>query len=111
LPQCTAEFLVLLFYDVGLCGQGANGATAISWQEIESWKRVTDQRITPWEADMLHKMSEAYVHEVHAGSERTRPMPFVEDIKRDKVKQAQLMEDFFEIMLFQQNSKNINVEE
>ncbi len=76
LPKCTAEFLVLLFYELGLSGQGANGATPITWQEIEAFNRIADKRLTPWEAEMLHKMSEAYVHEVHAGTDKGRTAPY-----------------------------------
>jgi hypothetical protein len=78
LPQCTAEFLVLLFYEMGLCGQGANGATPITWQEIYAWNEIADKRLTPWEANMLYEMSCAYVAEIHAGTEMGRPAPYSE---------------------------------
>jgi hypothetical protein len=104
LPQCQAEFLVLLFYEVGLCGQGANGVVAISWQEIESWKRLTDKRLTTWEAETIKSMSEAYVNEVQAGRDKNRPMPYA-DVSEIKVKQDKAMEDFFEMLMLQQESK------
>jgi len=67
-----------LFYELGLCGQGANGATTITWQEIQSWNEIADKRLTPWEANMLHEMSGAYVAEVHAATELGRPAPYSE---------------------------------
>lgn len=45
---------------------------------MESWNRIADKRLTPWEANMLHEMSCAYVAELHAGSELGRPAPYSE---------------------------------
>ena len=84
-----------------------NGATPITWQELYSWNEIADKRLTPWEANMLKEMSNAYVHEIHAATDARRPSPYIEDIKRDKVKQEQAMENFFEMMLFQQESKSL----
>ncbi len=75
MPQCQAEFLVLLFYEVGLCGQGDEGIVPLSWQEIKAFNEVTDSRMTPWEVKTLHDMSLAYVLEVRAGVDVSRQSP------------------------------------
>lgn len=111
MPYCRAEYLVLLFYELGICGQGANGVVPISWTEINSWLTTTDRELEPWEVTLLRDMSKAYVNEYYNGTDKFSKTPYVEDEVLDKVKQAEVMEDFFEMMIFQQNSKSQIIEE
>jgi len=52
-----------------------NGVTPLTWQEIKAWNEIADKRLTPWEVVTIHNMSEAYAHEVHAGTDPLRPSP------------------------------------
>lgn len=110
LPQCLAEYLVLLFYEVGFCEQGNMGAKPLSWTEIFCWKELTQRDLNSWEITMLRDMSRAYVGSV-SNTDKYAPKPYIEDLVIDKEKQEAVIEDFFEMMLAQQNSKDIIIED
>jgi len=70
-----------------------NGATPLTWQEIQSWNEIADKRLTPWEANMIHEMSVAYVGEVHAGTDPLKQPPVavggdITEVKRKAVASA-----------------------
>lgn len=95
LPKCLAEYLVLFFYELGICEQGINGITPLSWTEIESWKNSTRRDLSPWEIGVLRDMSRAYVNEYHAGTDKNRPQPYFDssevemtDVRRNNVASA-----------------------
>lgn len=49
------------------CGPTDREGSPVSWQELESWSRMTRRTLTGWEAETVHKMSEAYaVQAIHA---------------------------------------------
>ena len=100
MPKCLAEYLVLFFYEMGICSQSVNGATTITWQELDSWVRATQRKLSPWEIVTLRDMSKAYVGEYHAACEdKMRPMPYVENTEEAKVKNDDRLENFFEMMM------------
>lgn len=78
LPYCRAEYLVLLFYELGICEQGDNGAKAVSWKELEAWQENTARKLSPWEVVMIKDMSRAYVNEYYAASDKLRPAPYTD---------------------------------
>ena len=99
LPHCRAEYLVLLFYELGICEQGDNGARVLSWKEINAWQESMDRKISPWEIGMLRDMSKAYVSELYAATDKTRAKPYISLEEQDKIKQADALENFFERMI------------
>lgn len=100
LPKCLAEYLVLLFYELGICESGFNGASPITWKEIQAWQQATQRRLTPWEVTTLKSMSKAYVSEANNTDKHT-PMPYKEEVIVDKVKMDEQLEDFFEMLIAQ----------
>lgn len=42
-------------------GQGMNGPLPISYQEIESWMRMTDNRLLPWEIEAIKRLDAVYL--------------------------------------------------
>ena len=78
LPHCRAEYLVLLFYELGICEQGDNGAKVVSWKELDAWQENTQRKLSPWEVVMIRDMSRAYVNEYYAGNDKTRPAPYTD---------------------------------
>lgn len=100
LPKCLAEYLVLLFYELGICESGFNGASPLTWKEIQAWQQATQRRLTPWEVTTLKDMSKAYVSECN-NTEKNRPMPYKEEVEVDKVKQEEQLGDFFEMLMMQ----------
>jgi hypothetical protein len=78
LPYARAEYLVLLFYELGICEQGDNGAKVVSWKELEAWQENTQRKLSPWEVITIRDMSRAYVNEYYAGSDKLRPAPYTD---------------------------------
>lgn len=78
LPNCQAEYLVLLFYELGICEQGENGIRSMSWKEIHAWLEVTKRYLSPWEIDMIRQMSKAYVDEYYQSKDKMRPQPYTD---------------------------------
>lgn len=105
LPKCLAEYLVLLFYELGICESGFNGASPITWKEIDAWQRATQRKLSPWEVTTLKDMSKAYVSECNS-TDKHAAMPYREDKVIDKALQDERLEDFFE-MLMMQNKQDI----
>ena len=97
LPPVQLEYLVHLFYEVGLCEQGFNGAVRLSWSEVTAWLLATGRKLNHWEVTTLIDMSNEYVRERNS-TEGFRPIPYG-DVKVDKVKEAKQLEDFFEMMI------------
>ena len=78
LPYARAEYLVLLFYELGICEQGDNGAKVVSWKELDAWQENTQRKLSPWEVVMIRDMSRAYVNEYYAGTDKLRPAPYTD---------------------------------
>ena len=93
LPHCRAEYLVLLFYELGICEQGDNGAKAVSWKEIEAWQESTQRQLSPWEVILIRSMSKAYVNEFYEGSDKLRPAPY-EDVEMTSEKRDLVADKF-----------------
>ena len=56
--------------ELGLVGQGGMSISPTSWQEIESYVRLTGSWLSSWDAQMLMEMSRAYVNWRNKGSEQ-----------------------------------------
>lgn len=93
LPHCQAEYLVLLFYELGICEQGDNGIKAISWQEIKAWADVIGRNLSYWDINMLKQMSRAYIDEYYSAKDKMRPMPF-EDVTMTEEKRTVVKDKF-----------------
>lgn len=78
LPECENEFLVLLFYEAGMYDCGAAGIIPLSWHTIACWLELLERDISLFDKETIRKMSEAYVSEYNAASDKNRARPFVE---------------------------------
>ena len=45
-------------------GQGFNGPLPISHQEIDAWKRMTDNKLLPWEINAVKRLDAVYLRVV-----------------------------------------------
>lgn len=81
-----AEYLVDLLYEAGLFESNGMAATALSWQEIQSWLNCTKLELTPWEIMTIKDMSNVYVAEFNQASAKDRPAPYlyVDELKVDR---------------------------
>jgi hypothetical protein len=59
-----AGYLVNLLQEAGLIMSNGMGVVPLTWQEIESWLRVTELRLSVWEKLIIREMSEAYAAEL-----------------------------------------------
>lgn len=75
-----AGYLVALFQEAGLCMSNGMGAVPLTWQEIESWLRTTELRLTVWEKMSIREMSEAYVAELGKSTNKYCAAPFVQPV-------------------------------
>lgn len=88
LPQVTAEYLVLLFYEAGICGSNMNGVVPLSWSEIIAWKEATQRELDIWETSQIMAMSKAYVSErVSAGDDPNILDPITRAVADEKEQQ------------------------
>jgi len=77
LPELDgAEYLVRLLNEAGLVSTHGMGPTPLSWQEIESWLRVTETKLCLWEKLMVRELSEVYLAEFNAAIEPDREDPY-----------------------------------
>lgn len=76
LPDLSGcDYLVTYLFDVGPVGDRAEGP--ISFAELESWARMTQRTLTPWELSTLRGMSSSYLEEFHAAKDPGRPAPWL----------------------------------
>lgn len=75
----------------------ATAGEPVPFLEIESWSRQTGRRLDAWEAEMLHRLSGAYLSEYHAAKARDRPPPAGEVAKAKPTRSevSQLISDLF----------------
>jgi len=57
-------------------GFARSGPDSIDYQEIAAWCNVTDTELTAWEAETLHKLSDAYVVQLHRSKDSNAEPPY-----------------------------------
>lgn len=57
-------------------GFARSGPESIDYQEIAAWCNLTDTRLTAWEASTLHKLSDAYVLQLHRSKGANSEPPY-----------------------------------
>ena len=75
------EYLASAFQELGMAGNGGMSINPTSWQEIESYIRLTGSWLSSWDAQMLMEMSRAYVNWRNKGSEQADiadDVPYIE---------------------------------
>lgn len=76
-----AGYLVALLQEAGLIMSNGMGAIPLTWQEIESWLRVTELQLTVWEKLTIREMSEAYAAELASATDKHRPQPYTAPVE------------------------------
>ena len=88
MPIVDADYLVNYWHDLGLCGAGSMGATALSALEISAWASLNALELEPWEFSALRQMSQNYVQYLYQGENPGTPPPYgaiVKEFDRDLV--------------------------
>jgi len=67
LPDVDDDFahLPVFLQEIGTVGDGINGRTPLTFQEIEAWARMTHITLSGFEASSLRLMSAVYAHTVN----------------------------------------------
>lgn len=74
----SAQYLLDFFYEVGPCGSGGFGAVPLTFAELESWARLTNRLLQPWEFLFLRRLSMEWVSQSSAAQEFDCPSPWGE---------------------------------
>jgi hypothetical protein len=82
-----AEYLVSFFYSAGSAMQTGMGLVPLTWQEIDAWARRCgyNHSLSPFEAETIRKMSEAYAVQYAKASQRICPQPFSPRVDLDEL--------------------------
>ena len=62
--------------DFGPFGYGSSGIIPVTFQELESWSRMTGNALTCWQAEVLIRASKAYCHQSHKSDNPLTPPPY-----------------------------------
>lgn len=76
MPEVRAPHLVSWLFEIGPIAAGGMGPTTISNQEIAAWAALTAIELTPLEARTLRALSRAYLSEMNAAEDPSRPEPW-----------------------------------
>ena len=75
-------------------GQGMNGSVPLTFQEIKSWRDVTETNLNSEESLLLAELSDKYCSQYYASSELNCPAPYHHvDVNQDKSIAGQSMLD------------------
>lgn len=85
MPDITpgAEYLVAFLHSAGTAAATGMGLTGLSWQELEAWKRCTDQEgiVTPRDMKTLHMLSRVYANEYAKASQKGAKPPYAPKVE------------------------------
>lgn len=72
----AAGYLIAMLQEAGLMSSNGMGPVPLSWQEIDSWIRVSGRVLPMWERLMVKTLSEDYVSELMQATARDRAQPY-----------------------------------
>lgn len=79
MPPVDAEdlYMIKLLNEIGPASSNGMGISAITYQEIDSWNKLTGVDIESWQCTLLQNLSRAYAsaHQEYSGN--ICPAPFV----------------------------------
>lgn len=80
LPEIEdCDHVMQWFFQSGMGMSGANGLTALTWQELASFSFISGANLTGWESEALINMSRAYTGSYHRSQEPDSPAPWIDD--------------------------------
>jgi len=65
LPPVTHRHIVGWWLEIGPTAASGMGEAAIGWQEIAAWERLTANRLEPWEAQAIRRLSREFLSQQH----------------------------------------------
>jgi len=76
MPPLSLMFFVEYFWEVGPTMSTAMGPGPLSFQELESWMRLTGVNLEPWAIKMLRRLSFDYIEQAENAKKIDCPAPF-----------------------------------
>ena len=66
MPEVAADYLLDDLNKIGLVSSGANGLSAITWQDIAAYQSQNHNLLSSWECECLIECSRAYVRQYNS---------------------------------------------
>lgn len=93
-PVVTGGNIKDWLLEMRVSGQGINGPIPLSFQEIKSWRDVTETSLSSEESLLLAHLSDVYCSQYYESSELNCPAPYHHvDVNQDKSIAGQFMLD------------------
>lgn len=92
--------------ELGFCVWTESGPRGIDYQEISAWSAITQQRLTPWESVMIHRLSLAYASSAILARDPACPAPWPQRLTQDQsVARAAALRSAFSMMAGKRDGK------
>jgi hypothetical protein len=75
MPPNPLPHLVEWFIEMGMSEANGMGMSPISWREIDAWCHRTGIDLSPWEAQILRRLSVEYLAESRRAEDENCPSP------------------------------------
>lgn len=93
MPPNPAPHIINRLAEMGFVQPGGFGPSVLSWTEIVAWQAATMERLAPWEARLLRRLSAAYLAENREAESENRPAPWYDgpDARMVETEQVRLI--------------------
>ncbi len=106
MPELIAgsEYLVAFLHSAGTASTTGMGLAGLSWQELESWVRCTDNLgiVTPKDLRVLHTLSRVYANESSKASQKGAVAPYIPVVEEEYVEEIREIIEEKTIDVFEQ---------
>lgn len=94
-PEAYSSYIINLINQIGPYQNGEYGPQPLSWTELRSWSILTKTKITPWEADLIMKLSKSFVSQLSLSKDPSCISPVHEvDEEKLSIKRKQISDAF-----------------
>lgn len=84
LPECDTD-IVNYWHMCGMVTQSGMGVSSLTWQEVESFSRLSSYYLSGWEAEQVVMMSRDYLQSKHAAeTDVGYPAPYAPENWREE---------------------------
>jgi hypothetical protein len=99
-----SEYLVAFLHSAGTATANGMGLSGLSWQELESWVRCTDNVgiVTPKDLKILHQLSRVYANESAVASKKGAVAPYIPVLEEEDVEEIRDIVEEKTIDVFEQ---------
>ena len=97
-PIQWGGYILDYLFEVGPTMPSGMGSGPLTFSEIEAWQRAVGIRLSPFEAQLLRRLSVDYFGESHAATKIDCPAPYGESLQLVKSTQKEInrkLDQFF----------------